>query len=77
MLRQPVTVSLVQLLLFFGGRADAKRPNILFILTDDQDAHMESVHHMPYLQSHIVTKGVTFDRRSCTVALCCPSRATL
>lgn len=28
----------------------AKKPNILFILTDDQDLHMESVDHMPYLK---------------------------
>lgn len=77
MLRQGTTVSLLQLLLFFADWVDAKRPNILFILTDDQDAHMESFHHMAYLQSHIVTKGVTFDCHFCTVALCCPSHATL
>lgn len=28
----------------------AKQPNILFVLTDDQDAHMDSVAHMPFLQ---------------------------
>lgn len=26
------------------------RPNIVFILVDDQDLHMESVEHMPYLK---------------------------
>lgn len=67
----------MQLLIFISSGAIAKRPNILFILTDDQDGHMESVEHMPYLQSEIVSKGVTFDRHFCTVALCCPSRATL
>ncbi|CAJ2504950.1 Uu.00g123440.m01.CDS01 [Anthostomella pinea] len=55
----------------------AKRPNILFILTDDQDWHMESVEHMQSLKSDIVNKGASFDRHFCTVALCCPSRATL
>lgn len=77
MLRQQMRASLIQLLLVLGSGAVAKRPNILFVLTDDQDAHMESVDHMPFLQSDIVTKGVTFDRHFCTVALCCPSRATL
>lgn len=32
------------------GRAVSSRPNILFILTDDQDWHMESVEHMTYLK---------------------------
>lgn len=54
-----------------------KRPNILFILTDDQDWHMESVDHMPHLKADVVGKGVTYARHFCTVALCCPSRATL
>ncbi|KAF6815127.1 arylsulfatase [Colletotrichum musicola] len=63
--------------LLFVGLANAKRPNILFILTDDQDLHMESVEHMPFLKSDIVEKGTTFAQHYCTVALCCPSRATL
>lgn len=57
--------------------AVAKRPNILFVLTDDQDLHMESVQHMPYLQRLIVDEGTTYSQHYCTVALCCPSRATL
>ena len=32
------------------GACQAKRPNILFFLTDDQDLHMESVEHMQYLK---------------------------
>ncbi|KAF6826127.1 arylsulfatase [Colletotrichum plurivorum] len=63
--------------LLLAGLANAKRPNILFILTDDQDLHMESVEHMPFLKSDIVEKGTTFAQHYCTVALCCPSRATL
>lgn len=76
MVGQKMRNSLARLLLL-GSVVVAKRPNILFILTDDQDIHMESVDHMPYLQSDIVSKGVTFNRHFCTVALCCPSRATL
>lgn len=30
--------------------AALSRPNILFVLTDDQDWHMESVDHMKYLK---------------------------
>jgi hypothetical protein len=28
----------------------AKQPNILFIITDDQDGHMGSIEHMPLLK---------------------------
>lgn len=39
-------------LLFAAGAALAadKRPNILFILTDDQDMHMEGADHMEFLK---------------------------
>jgi N-acetylglucosamine-6-sulfatase len=55
----------------------AQQPNILFIMTDDQDLHMNSVEHMPSLRSLIVDKGTTYSQHYCQVALCCPSRATL
>lgn len=42
--------SAVSWLLLTAGLVHAKRPNILFILTDDQDLHMESVEHMQYLK---------------------------
>lgn len=54
-----------------------KRPNILFILTDDQDVHMESVKYMPFLQKHMIDEGLTFAKHFCTVALCCPARGVL
>lgn len=60
-----------------GSENKNKRPNILFILTDDQDSHMSSVDHMPHVKADIINKGVTYERHFCTVALCCPSRATL
>lgn len=37
-------------LLLGGALASAKQPNILFVLTDDQDLHMNSVDYMPLLQ---------------------------
>ncbi|KAI6789387.1 Arylsulphatase [Hortaea werneckii] len=54
-----------------------KQPNMIFILTDDQDLHMDSLLYMPCLQEHLVKKGTSYDRHYCTVALCCPSRASL
>ncbi|KAI4656857.1 uncharacterized protein J4E78_006748 [Alternaria triticimaculans] len=37
--------------------AAAKQPNILFILTDDQDWHMKSLEHMPFLQKYLLHEG--------------------
>ncbi|KAK5944848.1 hypothetical protein PMZ80_002049 [Knufia obscura] len=39
---------------------DRKQPNVIFILTDDQDLHMSSLDYMPHLQSHLVEEGTTF-----------------
>lgn len=47
----------------------AKRPNILFILTDDQDGHMESIEHMPLLQKYIVDEGTVYENHFCTIGL--------
>ena len=57
--------------------AEASRPNILFILTDDQDVQMGSLSFMPRVKEHLIDQGLKFDRHYCTVALCCPSRVSL
>ncbi|KAH9904946.1 alkaline-phosphatase-like protein [Xylariomycetidae sp. FL2044] len=54
-----------------------ERPNIVFILTDDQDLHMDSLDYMPFVQQHLLEHGTFFRRHYCTTALCCPSRVTL
>ncbi|KAM0257585.1 hypothetical protein ACHAQJ_004285 [Trichoderma viride] len=53
------------------------RPNIVFILTDDQDNHMGTLDHMPSLQKHLAHQGTTFERHYCSIAICCPSRVSL
>jgi hypothetical protein len=55
----------------------SKRPNIVFVLTDDQDLHMNSLDYMPHTQKLIADQGTTFTNHFCTNALCCPSRVTL
>lgn len=57
--------------------APKPRPNILFILTDDQDVHMDSLSYMPFLQKHLIQEGLSFGKHYCTVALCCPARGVL
>jgi N-acetylglucosamine-6-sulfatase len=56
---------------------DAKQPNILVILTDDQDKHMGSVENMPKLQQYLVSQGATHNYHYCTVSQCCPSRVSM
>ncbi|KAI1127073.1 arylsulfatase-like protein [Nemania abortiva] len=53
------------------------RPNIVFILTDDQDLHMQSLDYMPFVKKHLVNHGTSFRKHFCTTALCCPSRVSL
>lgn len=55
----------------------ARKPNILFILTDDQDWEMNSLRYMPLLQKYMINEGTLFDRHYCTVSVCCPSRVNL
>lgn len=58
-----------------GAAQTPQRPNILFVLTDDQD--IGSVAEMPKVRSGLVEKGTMFDRAFVTTALCCPSRASI
>lgn len=59
------------------GENSAKRPNIVFILTDDQDAHLQSLDYMPLLKKHLLDQGTLYKRHYCTTAICCPARVTL
>ncbi|KAI9743875.1 MAG: hypothetical protein M1818_002609 [Claussenomyces sp. TS43310] len=53
------------------------KPNIVFILTDDQDLHMDSLDYMPLLQKLLLKEGTFYKRHYCSTAICCPSRVTL
>jgi len=53
------------------------RPNIVVIMTDDQDVTKPSLEVMPHLQRLLVRKGVTFTNSFTNNPLCCPSRASL
>jgi arylsulfatase A-like enzyme len=52
----------------------ANAPNILFILTDDQDT--ESLARMGNVQKLIVDQGTSFSNAFATTSLCCPSRVS-
>ncbi|KAF2098540.1 alkaline phosphatase-like protein, partial [Rhizodiscina lignyota] len=53
------------------------KPNIVFILTDDQDLHLNSLDHMQVLQEQLVNQGTYFSKHYAHVTQCCPSRASL
>lgn len=64
----------------FGGNPSqslSSRHNIVFIITDDQDLHLDSLQYQPLLKEHLSEQGTSFTRHYCTVALCCPSRVSL
>ncbi|CZR65148.1 related to sulfatases [Phialocephala subalpina] len=63
--------------IFSPEKLDSDRPNIVFILTDDQDVHLSSLDYMPFVKKHLLDQGTYFNKHYCTTAVCCPSRVTL
>ncbi|ETS73165.1 hypothetical protein PFICI_15110 [Pestalotiopsis fici W106-1] len=61
----------------FAASAPGNKPNIVFIFTDDQDYHHDSLEYMESLQKHLVAKGTLFTNHYATIAVCCPSRVSL
>jgi N-acetylglucosamine-6-sulfatase len=57
-----------------AARASDQRPNVVVVMTDDQDAR--SMWAMPETTRLLGAKGTTFDRSYASYPLCCPSRAT-
>ena len=66
------------LLLFlgaFGSLWAAPRPNLVIVLTDDQD--LGSLDFMPRTRALIGDQGITFENHFVPLSLCCPSRSTI
>jgi hypothetical protein len=53
------------------------RPNIIFLLTDDQDLHLDSLNYLPLVKKHLTDQGTFYSKHYCTIAICCPARVTL
>lgn len=56
-------------------KAVEAKPNIVLILTDDQETDLTQ--YMPTVRSAIIEKGVTLTRAFYYDPICCPSRATI
>ena len=60
--------------------AAATRPNILFVLTDDQDAMLDSLAPDGPCQTilrEVAARGATFVNAFANTPICCPSRAEI
>jgi len=66
--------------LAYGHAAQAKRPNVLFLLTDDQRWDLLSLRGHPFLKTpnmdRVGREGGTFVNAFATTALCSPARAS-
>src|SRR3954453_12301762 len=60
-----------------GFREAGSRPNVVFILTDDQDLLLRSLEFMPQTRGLIARQGMTFEADFVPLSLCCPSRSTI
>lgn len=69
--------SLAVLAVLAASVVAAKQPNMIVILTDDQDGEMGSLDYMPLLHRYLLQEGTLFDRHYCTVSICCPSRVNI
>lgn len=82
-----VTLALASLLLaplpasHAAERPAAGRPNLLFLITDQQTAGALSCEGNPYVKTpnldRLAARGMRFEKSYCTYPLCCPSRGSL
>jgi arylsulfatase A-like enzyme/uncharacterized metal-binding protein len=57
--------------------ASAGPPNIIMILTDDQDIQLGEIDYMPNVQKLLAQQGTSFSNHYVPLSLCCPSRTTI
>ncbi len=69
------TLILATLLIPICGIAETKKPNIVFIISDDQVR--DTWYSMPFTHKNIVEAGTEFTKTYITTPLCCPSRASI
>ncbi|HNS02973.1 MAG TPA: sulfatase [Anaerolineae bacterium] len=58
-----------------GVGGGSRQPNIVMILTDDQDLLLDSMDYMPQVDALLAKRGTTFSNFFVSLPLCCPARA--
>lgn len=56
---------------------EISRPNIVFILTDDQDVQLGGMTPLVKTKKLIASHGITFTNAFASTPICCPSRSTI
>ncbi|GAB5363917.1 hypothetical protein AAMO2058_000924500 [Amorphochlora amoebiformis] len=59
------------------GVKEHKKANIIIVLTDDQDALLNSTVYQPHLMNKVAREGMTFTHAFANTPVCCPSRSSL
>ena len=72
-----VVVVVASLCVSVVTRAATRRPNIVLVLTDDQDTTMGSTAPLAAARKMIAEAGVEFLNAFTTSPICCPSRASI
>ena len=52
------------------------KPNILFVLTDDQDILLGSSDYQPKIKKLLVDEGIKINNQFVSTPVCCPSRGS-
>ncbi|KAJ3548732.1 hypothetical protein NM208_g866 [Fusarium decemcellulare] len=73
-----ITAVLSALTLFQDGvvAKAARKPSIVVVMSDDQDARLGSFDAQPYIRDVLMAQGISLQNHFATVAQCCPSRTS-
>lgn len=57
--------------------SDSSKPNIILLITDDQDVVLGGLDQMPILKRLLMERGTTFHNAFVHTPICCPSRMSI